>query len=153
MIKKEQVVPIVSIGLICFLIGTSVASDGGNPFDALWNAFNGLESRIEALENQSPPLGFMGAPAYDSGWQAVSPGGVICEHNLGTDELFVYMVGRWVNSDLHQMYNGGFAYYYDGEWYNDGASWWALSINQIQAHRAPDDMRWEEIRVYIWVIS
>ncbi len=153
MIGKKQAVMITSIALICFLIGTSMASNGGNPFDQIWEAFYGLESRIEVLENQSLPLGFMGPPAYDSGWMAVSPGGVICEHNLGTNELFVYMVGRWVNSDLHQMLYGGFAYYYDGEWYNDGASWWAQSINQILVHRAPDDIRWEEIRVYIWVIS
>ena len=45
MFRKKQVVVIASIALVCFLIGTSMASDGSNPFDKIWKAINDLEAR------------------------------------------------------------------------------------------------------------
>ena len=147
----------VSVVLLCVFSTAavsqvfSVMADGANPFNVLWEAISGLEARVETLE-QSQPQGFMSAPAYDSGWMALSPGGIICEHNLGTYELFVYVVGGWMNSDLHQMQYGGFAYYYEGDWHNEGAWWYALSIDEILVNRGTEDSRWETIRVYIWVI-
>jgi len=50
MIKKKQVIAILSIALISFLIGTGVASDGGNPFEAIWTAVYDLESKVDVLE-------------------------------------------------------------------------------------------------------
>lgn len=155
MIRKKQVLTVVSIAAISFLVGTMfsvMATDGGNPFSVIWEAISGLESRVEALEEQSQPQGFMSAPAYDSGWMALSPGGIICEHNLGTYDLFVYVVGRWEWSDAHQLLYGGIAYYYEGDWYNEGAWWHALSIDEILVNRGTEDVRWEEVRVYIWII-
>jgi len=148
-IKKKQVVIMVSIAVVSFLIGTSMATDGGNPFVALWDAVYGLESRIEALENQSPPLGFMGAPAYDSGWQAITADSYLTlTHNLGTKELFVYMIGKDVTGTIGTMFYGSDLE--DGSW--RGAYFRIDAENTIDIRRLPDDAVWQEVRVYIWVI-
>ncbi|UCE29662.1 MAG: hypothetical protein JSV85_02800 [Candidatus Bathyarchaeota archaeon] len=150
MIRKKQAAMITSIAFICFLIGTSMASNGGNPFDSLWDAFNGLESRIEALENQSLPLGFMGAPAYDSGWQAITADTYLTlTHNLGTKELFVYMLGKDVVGTIGTMFYGSDLE--NGTW--RGAYFRINAENTIDIRRLADDAVWLEVRVYIWVIS
>jgi len=135
----------------------SVVTDGGNPFDTIWEAISGLESRVETLEEQSPPPGFLSAPAYDSGWVAFNPGqGVTLEHNLGTRELFVYMVGLHIDHDVvHQMAYGSDSYLdRDDNLYKEwGARWWLPSDNTIYVSRRQADLWWQEIRVYIWVIS
>ena len=51
MIKKRQIIVVMSIALVSFLIGTSMATDGGNPFDALWEAVGGLQSRVDSLNS------------------------------------------------------------------------------------------------------
>ena len=93
MLRKRQVAVVVSIAVVSFLIGTSVATDGGNPFDRLWAALSGLESRVEALEEQSIPQGFVTAPAYDTGWTNFggSGGNLYVEHNLNTRDILVYI--------------------------------------------------------------
>ena len=63
MFKKKQVLAMVSIATICFLIGTMVnvmATDrGGNPWNKVWQAILGLQSKVEALETQIPKKGYI----------------------------------------------------------------------------------------------
>ncbi len=147
MIKKKHVVAVVSIAFLSFLVGTTfqfitMASDGGNPFDA-------LESRIEALEAQAPPSGFLTAPAYDSGWQAITADTYLTlTHNLGTKELFVYMVGKDSFGSIGTMFYGSDLE--NGTW--RGAYFRITAENSIDIRRLVDDGVWVEVRVYIWVI-
>ena len=61
MLKKRQAIMMVSIAVVSFVIGTTfnvtVASNGGNPFDNIWEILRVhqgkleiLEARVEALE-------------------------------------------------------------------------------------------------------
>ncbi len=147
--RKKQIVAMMSIAVASFLIGTSMAIDAGNPFGLLWEAFYGLEARVEALEGQSPPQGFMTAPAYDSGWQAITAGTYLTlTHNLGTKELFVYMVGKDTTGTIGTMFYGSDLE--DGLW--RGAYFRINAENTIDIRRLADDAVWVEVRVYIWVI-
>jgi len=151
--KKKQVLTVVSVAVISFLLGTMfnvMAKDsGGNPWDKVWTAISGLESRIETLENQSLPQGFINAPAYDSGWMRLPfDSWINLTHNLNTTELSVYMIGR--NSfGVHQIkYGGDFWYtpttiFYDGAWWRNLSNTTILIINRS----------WTDIRVMIWKIS
>lgn len=145
-LRRKQVVIIVSIAVVSFLIGTSVATDGGNPFDRIWDAFFGLESRVEALEEQSIPEGFVSTPAYDSGWVDVDSGYNWLIHGLNTTEVFVYVQsrGEWFM---------GFAISYNvryGEWL-----WWVVTDNAIGVviENPPDEYVYDEIRVRMWLIQ
>ena len=148
MLRKRQVATIVSIAVVSFLIGTSVATDGGNPFDALWNAFYGLESRVEALEDQSIPHGFITAPTYDSGWVTISENSwTRLEHNLNTLELLVYVLGKDDDGLIHQM----------GLNERDSAVYqlrWRSNSTTIELRRGTVTTGyWENIRVLIWRIQ
>jgi len=148
LIKKRQIVAIVSIAVVSFLVGTmfnvTVATDGGNPFDSLWEVLCGLESRIEALEEQSLPQGFVTAPAYDSGWVTIEPDETLTlSHNLNTTEVFVYLIGKWgYNAKIHQR-----AYGSVDSW---GAFWYDLDSKRIRVNRRTNDGTWDYIRVMIW---
>lgn len=101
---------------------------------------------------QGIPGGF-GAPDYDSGWLTFTEGDLNFEvtHNLGTTELFVYMVGKDSFGRVHQWFYGGDI----RDSGRVGANWrtsWA-NDNKIDLYRLVDDQVWEEVRVYIWVIS
>jgi hypothetical protein len=61
-----------------------------------------LLDRVEVLETG----GFIGAPAYDSGW-VLADGWITLYHNLGTDALFVYLLGRNSPSDPIRGVGGG----------------------------------------------
>lgn len=50
--KKKQVAMILSFVLISFLVGTSVASDGGNPWKKVWEAIYGLQGRVDSIEER-----------------------------------------------------------------------------------------------------
>lgn len=103
---------------------------------------------------QGVPGGF-GAPDYDSGWQAISPNEVlVLTHNLGTRELFVYMVGKTIAGNVHQLYYGGDVHYNPGLLVV-GAYWRLPNINDIWLTRMSDDalVTWAEVRVYLWIIS
>lgn len=53
MFKKKQVLIVVSIAIICFLMGTMfnvMANDsGGSPWDKIWTAISGFESKVDSL--------------------------------------------------------------------------------------------------------
>ena len=56
MLEKKQVVAMVSVALICFLIGTSMASDGGNPWDKVWTVIFGLQVEVGSLNTSLTDL-------------------------------------------------------------------------------------------------
>jgi hypothetical protein len=107
-----------------------------------------LESRIAALENP----GFMKAPAYDSGWLAISSGqSITLTHNLNTDpaKLFFYVLGKHNSLGIHQILYGGD---YTATGYN-GLFAYMLTSTQIALCRWPNDWYWEQVRVQIWIIQ
>ena len=65
---KRQVITVLSIAAISFLIGTLfnmnfIATGGSSsPWDRVWTAITGLESRVETLEEQIPERGFISIP-------------------------------------------------------------------------------------------
>lgn len=145
MIRKRQIVALMSIVVVSFLIGTSLATDGKNPFDRLWDAFFSLESRVETLEEQPLPQGFVTAPAYDSGWINVTKGTSIdLEHGLGTTELFVYVLQKYPIGLINQI-----GVNEPGE---HGVQWWSYStvLRLIRGVSTTDAS--DSIRVMIWKI-
>lgn len=164
--ERKQVLPIASIALVCFLIGTSVASDGGNPFDMLWEAVQDLQSQIDEIEltpgptgpigpqgPQGPPGGF-DAPDYDSGWISIAAGdGVEVRHELGTSNVFVYLVGRITPGGALHQYGYGEDRYVDSGIKNKGVYWFSLTTFNIWIVRGAQDTFWEQFRLRLWIIS
>ena len=96
------------------------------------------------------PEGFIGAPAYDSGWINVSQGETITlTHNLNTQELFVYVIGKWNYTDvgwaMHQNRYGGDS--------KRGLQWRKLTDTTIDLRRMDDDQNYDHVRVQIWKIE
>jgi len=99
--------------------------------------------------------GYVNPPAYDSGWVKIDAGQVITlTHNLGTTNLFVYMIGRagGVGHSIHQSYYGGGRN-------GDNALGCILkggTTTTISVERRLGDgsynPRWEYVRVMIWRI-
>lgn len=176
MLRKKQVVAIVSIVVVSFLIGTSMATDGGNPFDKMWEAISGLQSETSELRTdynnlmddftelknnlteltlqyeelkENVTLALSRAPDYDSGWMDVSEGEIITlTHDLGTTELFVYMLGQGGGLEIHQHHYGGTC-----PAGNRGLRWYHLTENTIQVERSGNDERWEQFHIMIWKIQ
>jgi hypothetical protein len=128
-----------------------------------------LEGRVTFIEDSLTYLaGVIGPlalkPEYDSGWIDAPPASnamvdaLVLKHNLGTKDLFVYVVGRntysvspseediYTHQDyLHQNR------FYDPEWRVIGSCWRAYEEDSITIHRGQDDWNWDEmIRVLIW---
>ena len=63
LVKKKQVFVVVSISVVICLVGTMfnvMATDGGgNPWNRVWEAIYGLQSRVEALESEMPKKGYI----------------------------------------------------------------------------------------------
>jgi len=116
-----------------------------------------LQSRVEALET-----GYVGRPAYDSGWVTVNAGNYLTlTHNLNTTEVFVYVVGRLGPPDdhiIHHLHYGGWGYYlYDGTGHvyasrEEGLTWTGLTNTTIGLVRSSGDTDWQQVRVMIWKI-
>jgi len=178
-IKKRQIVALVSIVVVSFLIGTSLAATGGNPFDMIWEAIEDLQDQIDEIElipgppgpqgeqepvgpqgpqdEQGPqgPPGF-GEPDFDSGWRTIEPGAVdFLEHGLGDAELFVCMVGRYVSltepTTTYDIHQRNLNAIVDDK----GAQWTLSEMvpeDTIIVRRGSSDTTWEQYRVYIWII-
>lgn len=86
--------------------------------------------------------GFLVAPAYDSGWVAIpkTPEQTFV-HGLGNTEVFVYVIGRNIENNVHQIR------------YGDYLHWLNLTENEITVDRNPVESFWEEVRIQIWKIS
>lgn len=167
MLKRKQVLTMVSIAIISFLIGTmfnltSIATgSSGSPWDRVWTAISELrsgaddlnasllelETRVSELEAKSS--GFLSEPAYDSGWIGPMPPpydqDVTLKHNLGTEAVFVYMTGK-NELGIHHIYYGDIS----GGGY--GATWWNLNETHITFGVRQGYEIWEYIRVRIWKI-
>lgn len=99
---------------------------------------------------QGIPGGF-GAPDYDSWWQPINPGDYLTlTHNLGTTGLFVYVIGKDSQGDVHQVYYGVNTHYNPNR-LEYGVHWW-LRGNDIWISRMSDDVAWDEVRVCLWII-
>jgi len=112
-----------------------------------------LQARVEALENQSVPSGYIGPPAYDSGWQSINQYQTLTlTHNLNTTEVFVYVIAKAPSSMAINQFYYGYAWLPSGE--NRGLSWYSLTDTSIRVLRAPDDTgTWSEVRVMMWKIQ
>jgi hypothetical protein len=56
LLRRSKIFTLVTFAVISFSIGTmfsAMATDGGNPWNAVWAAITGLESRVETLEEQT----------------------------------------------------------------------------------------------------
>ena len=152
MFKKKQVLTMVGIAISSFVIGNMfnvMASDsGGNPWDKVWTAISGLESRVETLEGQLPQQGFLTAPAYDSGWVSVKDKYYqlnAFEHGLGTTDVLVYAY-RNVSDEAGVSQNFGF-------WISQ---WCNLTDNTIWVwftYPGGEQPLYDDVRVMIWKIS
>jgi len=104
-----------------------------------------LQARVEALERG----GFIGTPAYDSGWVSISFGYNTFTHNLGTTELVVYVIGNHSEWKIHQIKYGG-GVFVDGQ---QGVEFLLLNNTTISLYRYPNDPFWQQARVMIWKIK
>jgi hypothetical protein len=109
------------------------------------------QSRIAELETELAILNAtkLGEPDYDSNWASLAPIGdnPPLEHNLGTTEVIVYIVGKktWGGA-VHQVDYGG----YKGYIHYRGVYWYKLTETEVTVHRHGDDENWEYVRVMIW---
>lgn len=112
-----------------------------------------LLDRVEALENRSVPLGYVGPPAYDSGWQSINQYQTLTlTHDLNTTEVFVYVIAKAPGSMAINQFYYGYAWLPSGE--NRGLSWYSLTDTSIKVLRAPEDTgTWSEVRVMMWKIQ
>lgn len=70
------------------------------------------------------------------------------QHNLGTTDVIVYIVGKkTLGGAIHQIDYGGYhaVHYY-------GVYWHKLTNTEVTVHRHGDDGNWEYVRVMIWKI-
>jgi hypothetical protein len=95
-------------------------------------------------------------PDYDSGWVDLPiRSSITLTHNLGTRDLYVYMIGRF-GDDTHNHAVGG-DYWYDtsiSEYRGRGAYWYTEGVNSMKIHHYRGDERfaynWGEVRVLAW---
>ena len=97
------------------------------------------------------PTGIM-SPDYDSGWVSLNINAfTFFEHNLGTKDIFVYLLGKNIEASgvvTHQLYFGGseMAGYYKGVRWSTSSE----NSNEVSVYRLWDDLLWDEARVLIW---
>ena len=146
MLKKKQVLTIVSIAVVSFLFGTmfnfttTVTGDSGSPWDRVWTSISELESKMETLEEQLLPQGFITAPAWDSGWLPASTSWITLEHGLGTTDAFVYIVQNCTDHGISHNLQNTFL-------------WLRLTDNEITVSAPPHWGHNTAFRVMIWKIS
>ncbi|MGD2066469.1 MAG: hypothetical protein PVI43_04800 [Candidatus Bathyarchaeota archaeon] len=85
---------------------------------------------------QGSPGGF-GAPDYDSGWMTIEGVALNLVHNLGTQEILVYLYSK---NPTTGAINGGVH------------TFWIMDDNTLQIIRSPD-MDTIDFRVLIWIIN
>ena len=95
------------------------------------------------------PAGSFPNPDYDSGWVTTTDAGATINHNLGTKELFVYMIGK-TGDKIHQLDFGTDMIITEGDLFEYGAYWETDGENTILIWRGVDDSFWVEVRVLIW---
>jgi len=114
---------------------------------------------------------WMTKPEYDSGWVQINRSQTITfTHNLGTTEVFVYVVGRCVTINpmsgqsidrgMHQTnYGGGIWDFAEPARWQTGLCWYNLNNATIAVCRmGADDLsiqpaEWTYVRIMIWKIQ
>ena len=107
---------------------------------------------IPGPEGPQGPIGFLGAPDYDSNWVIIDVGEKrVFYHNLGSFDLFVYIVGRSTPQPYvyHQYYFGGIKLRTDRMY---GIYWRQYEESSLEVFRFDHDDYWEEVRVRIWLL-
>lgn len=137
---------------------------------ALSDTMSSLEEQISQLEAivADPVIGF-NTPDYDSGWMEIESGSYVdVNHNLGTTNLFVYLIGGSIfnDYDVHQNNYGGDlyrvpvidfdengqGYYSDFDYHKSGVHWSTYGENTIRISRKNNDASWPRFRVLLWVL-
>ena len=133
-----------------------------NKISTLENTCMQLSQSLETLESLSD-AGF-NTPDYDSHWMTIGQGdSVEVNHNLGTTNLLVYLIGEYDDNYTHQYaYGGNEEHYIEYEvtpdfYYNAvekfgtlGAWWRTDGQDKIIVTRPSHDDHWHEFRVMIW---
>lgn len=112
-----------------------------------------MNSTINQLSNSVDILNMtkLGKPDADSGWLNITAGQqLIFNHNLGTTNVLVYMIGNDTSGTLyiHQIKYG----MDDNLGYEYGARWQELTPTSIKVIRGISDPNWNQIRIMIWKI-
>ena len=111
------------------------------------------ESDVEALIEEHA---LTREPDFASGWIILGQGTNIVEHNLDSEDLLVYIIGRHTNIRAHQFYFGTYVYSEFSDRLNrtitvdQGVKWSMLDENTFSVHRGSEDSAWEEAMVIIW---
>jgi len=122
-----------------------------------------LEDEISALQitpEEYKKVGFISAPAYDSGWFPIDPNeDIVLTHNLHTTRLLVYLIGRSHyggpgSPDYMKIHQEDYGWL---DWVNGeaghGCCWDRLDDTTITVRRGGNDEGWAEARVMIWIIK
>lgn len=110
----------------------------------------GARGEIGATGATGPP-GF-GTPDYDSGWSNIAAGEQLTLfHDLGTTEVYVYVIGKTEAGLIHQL-DYGWIHGGGVEYNKFGLAWYGLDTEVIKAWRAAQDENWVQVRVMIWKI-
>ena len=129
--------------------GTAGATGATGPQGA-----NGTAGASGATGPQGP-VGILN-PDYDSGWVIKgSRLNVQFDHNLGTSDIFVYILAKWYRNwtgsggpMVHQFYYGGDSY--GDPQQTQGFYWAAYTENPNMIQVECFDYRTDELRVLIW---
>jgi len=117
----------------------------------------GPEGPLGSQGEQGPqgPAGVLN-PDYDSGWEATD-GYIVVEfsHNLGTSDIFVYVLAKWYRDwpgsggpMVHQFYYGGDTYLDTGD--TQGFYWNCYTEDPNVIEVSQYGGRADELRVLIW---
>ena len=183
MLKKKQVVAIVSVALVCFLIGTSMASDGGNPWNRVWeeiyvlqsgmewthveietlhedvqildNSVVELQSKVNTLEARVEELEGQMLPQGFVSAPAYDSGWISIDEAVET--VFTH------NLETREVFvyligkDLDQGYEINQRWYGvdgtGGAFWYKLDSNNITIKRGSNSVTWDYVRVMIWRIQ
>jgi len=142
---------------------TNQLSTLNNKISTLEIEYMQLSDSLETLESLSE-VGFT-SPDYDSYWITIDQGGSVeVNHNLGTTNLLVYLIGEYDDNYTHQYAYGGNEeryieyeiipgeFYYNAvERYGTLGAWWRTDgQDKIIVSRPGHDDHWHEFRVLIW---
>jgi len=143
--KKTHLILLTLLIASFLLIPPVYSAKGGTPFNELWDALNDLVARVTGLETSGP----FDHPDYDSGWVPIPLGWTYLQHDLGTTDVYVYIIGR--NGDYTHQFS------YGGDWVRNKDSilssygvYWQCYLNRLKITRWMDDTEWQEVRVLLW---
>ena len=160
-LNEDGKINIIDISMLAKAFGTS-----GTPINytamllTLQAEIDSLNSTLATQQSEINNLGAqlatkLGAPDYDSGWVGIAQGqSIVLNHNLGTTNVLVYMMGNSVGGGptgtyLNQLGIGG-VYWSNTYSTGYGAYWWDLTPTYMWVTRLPQDDNYAAIRVQMW---